>query len=177
MKPKPIPLSQTELETLFDYNPETGVLKHKHRLSASAQWNSRFAGKEAGWLQPDNGYIFISIHYRRYRAHRVIYKLFYGIEPTEIDHINGDRADNRITNLRVVNRKQNTKNQKKRSNNTSGVTGITFDNRGLPKPWRAKWHDENGKQRSKYFKTKEEACEYREMRILSLGYSKNHGKR
>ena len=105
-------------------------------------WNKRFAGKEAGTVH-SNGYSVIRFEkrrkYWRVRAHRVVWLLHHGEWPNgEVDHINKDRLDNRIENLRVVSHAENAKNAKRRSDNTSGHTGVIW-NRKLSK-WQAQIH-------------------------------------
>lgn len=72
-------------------------------------WNN--TGRRAGWLEK-NGYIRIEIDGKKYSAHRLAWLLVYGYEPKEIDHINGNRSDNRIENLREVDRRTNNQNLK-----------------------------------------------------------------
>ena len=68
------------------------------------------------------------INSKPYKAHRVIWKMVYGSDPHYIDHINGDRTDNRISNLRSVTKAQNNRNKRLRSDNKSGVTGVHWYN-------------------------------------------------
>lgn len=89
-------------------------------------WNSRYANKEALTVIKD-GYKVGTIFGAMYRAHRVIWHMCFGYWPNEIDHENGDRADNRLNNLRDVTHKVNSQNTKISSNNTSGVMGVSFD--------------------------------------------------
>lgn len=105
--------SQERLHELFDYNHETGVFTWK--LSPS---RCTSAGSVAGSLH-HTGYLNISIKRRRYQLHRLAWKYFYGEEPpAELDHINRDRTDNRISNLRPATKAQNCQ-------NTSGL-GVSF---------------------------------------------------
>ncbi len=87
-------------------------------------WNSRFAGKEAFTAQHSEGYRVGTIFGRRHFAHRIIWLLNCGESEGEIDHINGDRADNRLENLRLVSRDENRRNVKRQANNKSGATGV-----------------------------------------------------
>ena len=87
------------------------------------------AGEIAGSLNP-NGYIYIKINYKLYRAHRLAWLYETGSFPLEqIDHINGIRNDNRYQNLREATRSQNKCNTKMYANNASGFKGV-----GLYKP-------------------------------------------
>lgn len=85
------------------------------------------AGGDAGRLK-SSGYIEIKLFGRSYQAHRVIWEMHHGEIPSNlvVDHINHDRSDNRIENLRVVEQRTNTKNQSMRITNRSGVNGVRW---------------------------------------------------
>ena len=85
------------------------------------------AGQEAGTLNR-KGYFQVRFKYCNYKSHRVAYFLNTGIDPEEnqIDHIDGDPSNNKISNLRLATNKQNQDNKKKSINNTSGVTGVSW---------------------------------------------------
>jgi hypothetical protein len=87
-----------------------------------------------------------------------------------VDHIDGNKQNNYVSNLRWVNKSQNEYNSKKGKNNTSGVKGVYYFVNG--NNWRAFW-EEDGKQKFKGFKTKEEAIEHRRQ-MVELHYSKEH---
>jgi len=103
------------------YDHETG---HFTRLSD---------GRRLG--RPDRkGYLLSGVGPFSYRLHRLAWLYMTGFWPSaEIDHINGDPADNRWSNLRECNHQQNNHNQPMRRNNTSGVKGVSLTRTG-------KWH-------------------------------------
>jgi hypothetical protein len=115
------------LQSIMDYDPETGSLRWKHRADASPEWNSNHAGKPAG-ASHKRGYRRIKIDRREYQAHRLVWLWVTGNWPqAEIDHINLDRADNRFCNLRAASRSQNKMNKPRQSNNTSGFKGVSWN--------------------------------------------------
>lgn len=107
------------LEDAFQYDAETGVLT---RLFKGG--NRRVIGSK----KAHDGYIKIGFNGREYTAHRLIWWIVYGCLPDRfIDHINGDKADNRLCNLRLATDGENKRNVGKRSHNTSGFKGVTWD--------------------------------------------------
>ena len=89
-------------------------------------------------------------------VHRIVYLMVYGNLPEFIDHINGDRRDNRIENLRPATKSENSKNRLVSKNSTSGSKGVIYNKRST-KPWNARIRT-NGKMRSLgYYHTIEEA--------------------
>lgn len=109
------------INKILSYNPENGDFEWKVRRGGSAK-----AGCKAGFLS--NGYIIIKIFSRRMYAHRLAWFMRYGIWPeNEIDHIDGDKSNNRIANLRPANRSENCSNKRIRSDNTSGYKGVRKD--------------------------------------------------
>lgn len=116
-------ITQSELQSIFNYNKDTGILIRKNN------------GKIAGTIN-DKGYIQVTINYKRYKAHRLIWLYVYGYIPSRcIDHINGIKNDNRIINLRECSQSENSYNAKLSKRNTSGIKGVFFDsNRNK---WRA----------------------------------------
>ena len=113
-------LTQERLKELLHYNPETGIFTW-------LVYRSRYArvGSVAGtiWL----GRIVIMIDRKHYKAHRLAWLYVHGKFPTnQIDHINEEPSDNRITNLREATNAQNQENAKKpQANNKLGLRGVS----------------------------------------------------
>ena len=122
-KTKPLP-SLEKLKSSLSYNPETGEFKRISPKFGNAS-KTDFVGRII-----DSGYLVISIGNVRYRAHRIAWKMHYGVEPDSfIDHINQDKADNRIDNLRSADKSQNMMNRPAQKNNKLGVKGVHWDNK------------------------------------------------
>lgn len=118
-----MPITQQELERLFQYDAETGVLTWKVSPGVNTHVN---AGDVAGSLSGD-GYWQIKIKGKVYKAHRLAWLLVHGELPPMIDHINGIRSDNRLANLRACDICSNMWNMKKSVRNTSGVKGVSWN--------------------------------------------------
>lgn len=128
-------ISVQSLRESLTYNSETGELTWKVRPVAHFAGervakivNTRCAGQPAMKYVNHHGYYFSTIFGQKVAAHRVIWALVTGHWPEdEIDHINGDRADNRWVNLRDVARIENRRNQRTPRNNTTGRVGVTLN--------------------------------------------------
>lgn len=137
MAAKALP-SQEVLRQLLDYDPETGALTwrgrgvewfkdgRQTREHNAAIWNSKNAGRPA-FTAISTGYRYGAILDQNLLAHRVIWKMVHGVDPDHIDHINGNRSDNRLANLRNVDATANTRNSRIPNHNTSGHLGVSFD--------------------------------------------------
>jgi hypothetical protein len=89
-------------------------------------WNARFPNMIAGCID-SKGYLGVTIDGKLYRSHRIIWKYHNGFDNlTEIDHIDNDRLNNRIENLREANRYQNNYNVKKHKDNSTGFKGVSY---------------------------------------------------
>ena len=131
--------TQEYLQECFEYNPETGILTWKERplshfkdgvrqKQAQTRWNNKFNKTKAGRLHI-NGYIVVHVNSISYPIHRLIWKMITGNTPSEqIDHIDTDRTNNRIENLRDCTNGQNQHNTNLRKTNKSGTKGVHFDN-------------------------------------------------
>lgn len=168
------------LRKLLDYNPETGVLTWKERergmFSSNrgfSTWNARYANTQA-FVNDCHGYLCGSIFRTKYLAHRIIWIWMTGEVPNEVDHINGNRADNRWSNLRNVNKSTNMKNAKMPKTNTSGRVGVYwYEPYGK---WLAKISFKKGPKNLGYFEKFEDAVSAREEAEIKYGFHENHGR-
>ena len=116
-KPNPLP-SQKKLQELFDYRD--GQLYWKEKRSTSIDLS-----KPAGCIEK-NGYRSIGIEGKIYKAHRLVWKYHCGKDPKEfIDHIDGNRVNNNIENLRESTTQQNSFNTGPQKNNKLGIKGVS----------------------------------------------------
>jgi len=128
----PLP-SQQYLRECFDYDEQSGVLTwkerprhHFNRDQDHKWWNGRYAGKTAGGVS--GGYANVEIERTNYKVHRIAYKWATGLEPVMLDHIDGVRDNNALSNLRPATNTINQRNVVMRKNNTSGITGVSRQN-------------------------------------------------
>lgn len=159
------------LRQLLRYEPGTGKLFWLPRKDDPA-FTTRWAGREAfttverGYLQ---GRIFSEIHY----AHRIIWRMQTGELPDDIDHVNGNRADNRWANLRHASRAENMRNRRLSSNNASGIHNVHLTPHGT---WQAYIGNAGRSVCLGSFSTKAEAAAARQGAERALGYHRNHGR-
>ena len=114
-------LTAEYLRSVLHYEPEIGIFTWKVSTSRRVK-----VGGVAG-CQSGHGYLRIAVQSRLYKAHRLAWLYVYGAWPKDqLDHINRNRSDNRISNLRGVTNKQNLQNASKYSHNTSGHTGVCW---------------------------------------------------
>ena len=104
------------------------------------------------------GYLESKICGKPFKAHRVVFLMHYGYTPKCVDHINGNRADNRIENLRDADSLQNKYNQKIYKNNTSGAKGVYWIE--VMNKWKAQINYERKRKHLGYFNSFDEAEEF-----------------
>lgn len=168
---------QAVLEQLLNYDPATGDLTWKPRPKHNRHGGHfQDAGKPALASVGKNGYRNGHILHQRAYAHRVIWKLVHGADPDTIDHINGDKLDNRVENLRSISAVENQRNVKLGRLNKSGKPGVMFH--AARGKWYAQIRDDEGRKRFLgYHETLEAAILAREAAEIEMGYHPNHGRR
>ena len=169
-------ITQEQVRSLLDYNPATGVFIWRFRAGSDIGtkiFNGRFPGTRADTLRPD-GYTRIRLtvngKYRSYQAHRLAWLYVHGDLPEyEIDHINRNRTDNRLANLRPATSAENKRNVPARKTNKSGYKGVVDASAVNPsKPWCAYIQINRKNRNLGYFYTKQEASAAYKAASLSL---------
>lgn len=178
-------LSHELLRRLFIYEPETGKLYWAKRTpdvftdglvgknAKCSRWNTRWAGKEAfanGSVGYRNGHVLgVPL-----LAHRVIWVIVNGEWPDQIDHIDGDRSNNKVENLRSVTPAENAKNRCLHPHNKSGYSGVCWISpRGV---WEASIVSQGSRHFLGYFESKADAIQARQRAERKLGFHKNNGR-
>lgn len=114
-------ISHAELVRLLAYNPETGVFTWKVRRCGVT------LGQVAGSVDKGHRYARIKVSETLYLAHRLAWFYTHGVWPkNELDHIDRDRGNNRLANLREATRSQNACNKPTYRNNRTGVRGVCW---------------------------------------------------
>jgi len=180
-------LAYDTLVSLLDYEPTIAMLLWKERPSdmfahhalfspevAARKWNQRYAGKPA-FTAKVNGYPYGRVLRHTYLAHRVAWVLHHRSWPDgQIDHINGDRSDYRMENLRCVTDAVNKANTKRPAHNTSGAIGVSWSDR------LGKWHAYINKHHRRinlgWYLSFDDAVAARARAQRVLGFHPNHGR-
>lgn len=159
----------------IDYCPDSGALTWRAKAPISKEnirWNSRYARKPALSAENDRGYLTGRFEGRSVLAHRAAWFLSNGEWPTaEVDHINGNKTDNRAQNLRLASREMNCRNAFQRIDNTSGCVGVDR----VGDRWRARIGGGANREELGTFSTFSAAVHARKAAEKRLGYSERHG--
>lgn len=137
----PLP-DKNVLNSLFLY--KEGLLIRKNDYNKYLK-----AGDILGTINSE-GYLLVKVKGNNFAVHRIIFKMIYGYEPSCIDHINQNKIDNRIENLREATISENQRNTKLRVTNSTGVKGVTYDKKS--KKYRARCSFNNKQISLGYFK-------------------------
>lgn len=174
------------LKEIATYNPITGDVVWKERgpktfrragpyaSAISERWNKNRAGRPITTVSP-MGYVITCIEKRTVMAHRMAWAIYFGEWPQgQIDHINGNKSDNRLSNLRDVTAGENSQNKSRPKSNTSGCIGVHFH-----KPSQA-WHARIMKNGKRFhlgaFNNIKEAKDAYENAKRKHSFHENHGR-
>jgi len=161
-------ITQDELKEIVSYDFDTGMFTRLVTTCGSAQKGSVPESKNK------DGYYQLRINYKMYTQHRLVWLYVFGVFPNgDIDHINHIRTDNRIINLRSVDKATNNKNLSKRADNKSGVTGVWWHK--INKRWCAEIKVDGKKKSLGCFAEIEDAANARELAIKKYNFHENHG--
>jgi hypothetical protein len=170
------------LRKVLDYDPETGFLTWKERgvdtfkkASYALRWNRRYAGMRAFTHTTTNGYKVGMVFGLVMLAHKVAFAIHHGRYPErQIDHINGDKTDNRALNLRDVSCGENAKNKPIGKRNTSGHMNITWDR--VRSQWEVRVKTEKRAVFVGRFRCLNQAVAARNEAHARLNFHPNHGR-
>ena len=164
-------LTAERLRELLLYDPETGVFTWRKLTGKKG-----FVGKIAGCRAEVDGRVLIGIDGGRYRAHRLAWLYMTGEWPAEVDHIDGNPSNNRWRNLRLANRRDQSANTKRRSDNSSGLKGVVWHPQ--TRKWRVQIKCTGFKKHVGLYSTKEEAAQaYMEAARVRFGDFASNGIR
>lgn len=159
---------------LLRYDSETGKLFWLARTAGgqitevyARRFNTRFAGKEAFTAKTQTGYLQGHLLSSKHAAHRVIWVLVYGKWPVEVD-----RSDNRLDNLREVDRLENCKNASLSKRRLGCTLGVRFS-KGA---WQASITCAGQRIYLGRFQKETDAISARKRAERDLGFHPNHGK-
>ena len=155
--------SKSMIEEKISYNPDTGL------------FYSIISKRNVGYLDKDS-YIVINIYNQEYRAHKLA-MIIQGSDliGLEVDHADGVRSNNKLSNLSAVTKRVNAKNKRLKSNNKTGIHGVGWDK------CLGKWRSRISTDKNRYtslgcFSSFFDACCARKSAEVVNGYHENHGR-
>lgn len=190
MKTSPISsFLASAIKSSISYEPETGQLIWLERSAetfrssqgrsaeaCAAAFNAQFAGRPALSCLSSHGYLHGNFLGKRIYAHQAAWFLHTGCWPElVIDHINGEKTDNRSSNLREVEQRINLRNAARWSHNRSGITGVSPSGR-LRKPWQAAIQVNGRHYHLGNYSTEAEAIAARRAAERVSGFTSRHGR-
>lgn len=169
MKPNNPHISHDALIQLLDYAPDTGHFTWRTKPSKNIH-----AGTRAGRVDVSTGYRYINIQGKRYAEHRLAWFYVHKQMPKYlIDHINHDRADNRLENLRQVTVSENARNRTKNTHSRTQEVGIWYNKRTHKYIAQIRLHGRKVFQKA--FDDIDDAIAARKQKAKELGFHENHG--
>lgn len=127
-----------QINSAVSYDPETGIFTWRERSDAPKRWNTRYAGKRAFTSVDCRGYHQGRIGNQSVLPHRIAFALVHGFMPIGmIDHINGNKRDNRACNLREATMQQNQRNAGPHKDSVSRFRGVS-KSKSRKNPWSAR---------------------------------------
>ena len=169
-------LSHAQVLHHYHYNPLTGDFK---RVVEYDSWCKPIQCDKPIFSFNNRGYYWDRLFNLNFLVHRLIWLYMTGLHPEhEIDHINGNRKDNRWCNLRSVTAFDNARNQGERKDNTSGCRGVNYKSSGRGKKrWVARISHRGVRYLLGNFATFDEAVAVRKQAEIDFEYHQNHAKR
>ncbi len=175
-------MDRSTLYELIHHDEVTGKLFWKPRnevwfktKESCKRWNTKHAGKECfNTLNKVSGYKYGRVLDNRYYTHRLVWFMVKGYWPQNIDHIDGNKLNNVLVNLRDVSKQENSKNQKLRVTNTSGTQGVTWHK--STKKWRSYIKAEGKCITLGSFDDFNMAAQSRKLAEIKYDFHSNHGR-
>lgn len=169
-------LTAEEARRLFHYDPDFGVMMWLPRDPVNQyvrSWNTKYAGSPVGSISAE-GYLETSVYDVSYQVHRLTWLVAHGVWPEMIDHINHNRLDNRLFNLRSVDNTTNLRNSSLFSTSTSGINGVTWDR--FASKWKVQIRTNGKNIHLGRFGSLDDAARCRKAADVKYGFHPNHGE-
>ena len=142
-------ITQADLIRLFDYDLSTGVFIRRVKTAIATK-----IGDEAGFVDSE-GYVQMRVLGKTYRAHKLAWLYVFGEVPELIDHIDGNRSNNSISNLRIADKSTNGFNREKKHQSSSVFKGVLWSKKY--NKWEAKINANKKRRHIGYFDCEQEA--------------------